>query len=129
MPPTTAPPKPAREVVGDVIQYRVLDLGVTYPSSSRSMILLGPKNITRLGSAHLRIVHMEEPSGTIKGVVDAEQHIVDQFPGKWRPYVEGTKYPFSSPELQPAVWGQMVEPIAVVAIVSSLVYLFYANQN
>ncbi|MBU1700520.1 MAG: hypothetical protein KJ970_02865 [Candidatus Eisenbacteria bacterium] len=120
---------PAREIKGEVLQFRVLDMGITYPSSRRAMILLGPRNITRLGSAHLRITHLEEPSGIIKGVVDTEQHTVDQFPGRWQPYVEGSKYPFARPVIQPAVWGQLVEPVAVVAIVSGLVYLFYANQN
>ncbi|MBD3334354.1 MAG: hypothetical protein GF355_02460 [Candidatus Eisenbacteria bacterium] len=119
----------APQVDGPVIEYRVLNLGVVYPSSKRSLILMGSKSITRLATAHLLLRKIREPEGIIEDVRDAEDHAVDRFSSGLLPYVEGPDYPFQPPALEPTPWRRMVEPAAVVAIVSGLVYLFYENQN
>lgn len=130
--PATPPPAPQRRKVsldGDVLRFRVLELGVTYPKSKRALLLLGPKSITRLTGAHLRVTHVREPEGAVRGVADSERHSIDRFPGSVRAYVEGADYPFARPEMKPAPWGKLVEPAVVLGIVTGLVYLFYANQS
>jgi len=126
------PPRPVvarADVTGDVLRFRVLELGVTYPSSKRSLIFFGPSSITRLGGANFRVTLVKEPEGSVQGVADSERHRIDSFPGRMRPYVEGPDYPFSRPMTNPAPWGRLVEPAVVLGIVSGLVYLFYANQS
>lgn len=127
--PPSATPRRKIEVEGDVLRFRVVELGVVYPKSKRALLLLGPKSITRFTGAHLRVTHVTEPDGTVQGVANSEHHLIDRFPGSVRAYVEGADYPFTRPEIQPAPWGKLVEPAAVLGIVSGLVYLFYANQN
>jgi hypothetical protein len=129
-PPAPPPATPSRtKVEGEILRFRVVDLGVTYPKSKRALLLLGPKSITRLTGAHLRVTHVTGPEGAVKGVADGEWHNIDRFPGSVRPYVEGANYPFTRPEMKPAPWGRLVEPAVVLGIVSGLVYLFYANQS
>jgi hypothetical protein len=127
--PTPAPQRKKARLDGDVLRFRVLELGVTYPKSKRALLLLGPKSITRLTGAHLRVTHVSEPEGAVRGVADSERHSIDRFPGSVRAYVEGANYPFTRPEMKPAPWGKLVEPAVVLGIVSGLVYLFYANQS
>jgi hypothetical protein len=127
--PTSAPPRKRARLDGDVLRFRVLELGVTYPKSKRALLLLGPKSITRLTGAHLRVTHVKEPDGAVRGVADSERHSIDRFPGSVRAYVEGADYPFTRPEMKPAPWGKLVEPAVVLGIVTGLVYLFYANQS
>jgi hypothetical protein len=44
-------------------------------------------------------------------------------------FAEGASYPFQKPDVPPSRLSRLVEPIAVVGIISSLIYLFYQNQN
>lgn len=128
-PPIVQPTAPAEPIEGEVLRFRVLELGVTYPGSKRSLLLLGPRSITRLTGAHLRVTRVEEPAGTILGVADGDHHVIDRFPGSIRAYIEGAEYPFTRPEMQPGSLGKLVEPAVVLGIVAGLVFLFYANQN
>jgi hypothetical protein len=122
-------PAAGSQIRGDVLRFRVVELGVTYPSARRSLLFVGPQTITRLAGAHIRLTHLREPEGEVQGVGFGEAHVVDRFPGSLRPFVEGPQYPFTRPETRPPGWSRLVEPAVVVAIVSALVYLFYANQS
>ncbi|MFN8549403.1 MAG: hypothetical protein U0527_15880 [Candidatus Eisenbacteria bacterium] len=62
-------------------------------------------------------------------MVSVERHEVDRLAGWQKVLAEGATYPFTKPELQSPSVGRYVEPAVVVGIVTSLIYLFYQNQN
>jgi len=113
---------------GHVVDLRIVEFGVQYSDVGRRF-LFGPLQFTRVGGIFLQASHIRGPEGTIRRMTNAERHHVDRLSGSDRHLAEGASYPFSQPELQAPSLGRYVEPAVVVSIVTSLIYLFYANQN
>jgi hypothetical protein len=120
--------KPGAYPKGQVLDLRVLEFGVTYCDINRVM-LFGPVRFTRIGGVYVEVSQLKGPSGSLADVVTAERHKVDRLSGAQRSMAEGASYPFSAPEMKAPSLGRYIEPTVVVAIVSSLVYLFYKNQH
>ncbi len=124
MPPTV---KPYPE--GMVLEYRILEFGLTYPVLKRRFLLFGGASVRRLGGIYLTANRIQGPEGTILKVVKAQAHGEDFLSSRARVRAEGASYPFKAPVVPPANVGRYFEPVAVVGIVTSLVYLFYQNQH
>lgn len=126
---TSRPPQVKAYPDGLVVEYRVLEFGVTYPSFKRRFIVFGDPSVRRLGGVYIQANKIEGPSGTIMGTYTGQSHYEDRLSARSRALAEGASYPFAKPAVPPSSITRIVEPVVVVAIVSSLVYLFYQNQN
>ena len=113
---------------GEVLDLRVVEFGVSYADVGRKL-LFGPVRFTRVAGVYLQVSSRKEPEGELRQVLSAERHSVDRLTGSQRALAEGASYPFRIPELHAPGLGRYIEPTVVVGIVSSLVYLFYANQS
>ncbi len=134
-PPVAPAPAPAAEHFemrlpssGEVLTFRVVDFGVSYPWTKRSW-LVGPRRYGRIASVRMRAMRLMEPAHEVLGVAESDRIEVDEFPGWARPYVEGQGYPFRIPEPEKKSLKRFAEPVLVAAIVTGLVYLFYENQK
>jgi hypothetical protein len=114
---------------GTVLEYRILEFGVTYPVLKRRFLLFGDASVRRLGGVYLSASRIRGPEGTILKLVEAQSHSEDYLPSRARLRAEGASYPFTKPVVPPANVGKYFEPVAVAGIVTSLVYLFYQNQH
>lgn len=113
---------------GECLDIRIMEFGVGY-SDARRTLLFGPLRFTRVGGVYVQVSHMDELNGDLRRSVTAQRHQVDRLSGGQKALAEGASYPFTNPQLQAPSLGRYIEPAVVVAIVSSLVYLFYTNQN
>ena len=112
-----------------VLEYRILEFGVTYPILKRRFLLFGDASVRRLGGLYITASRIQGPDGTILKVAKAQSHQEDYLSSRARVRSEGASYPFTKPVVPPANVGRYFEPVAVVGIITSLVYLFYQNQN
>jgi hypothetical protein len=124
-------PTVARKAYPDglVLEFRVLEFGVSYPGVKRRYRLFGAPTVTRLGGVYVQASRIVGPEGTVLSIASGQSHYEDRLSSKARRLAEGANYPFTKPTIPPGSLGRVVEPIAVIGIVSSLVYLFYQNQN
>jgi hypothetical protein len=113
---------------GEVIDLRLLEFGVGY-SDVRRVLLFGPLRYVRVGGIYLQISQLNGTSRLVRQVITAQGHKIDRMSGSQRALAEGASYPFTPPVLKAPSLSRYIEPTVVVAIVSSLVYLFYTNQN
>ncbi len=114
---------------GRVLEFRLLEFGVSYPNVKRRYRLFGSPTVTRLGGVYVQASRIVGPGGTVEGIASGQSHVEDRLSAKERRLAEGANYPFTKPAIPAANFGRLVEPVAVVGIVASLVYLFYQNQN
>ena len=121
-------PRPGSLPAGTVVDLRILEFGIGYPDAGRRL-LFGPLRFTRVGGVSVQASWLEGPEGRFRRLANAERHRVDRLSGSQRALVEGASYPFSPPLLQAPSLGRYIEPVVVTAIIGSLVYLFYTNQN
>lgn len=121
-------PGPGSLPAGTVVDLRILEFGIGYPDAGRRL-LFGPLRFTRVGGVSVQASWLEGPEGRFRRLANAERHRVDRLSGSQRALVEGASYPFAPPLLQAPSLGRYIEPVVVTAIIGSLVYLFYTNQN
>jgi hypothetical protein len=114
---------------GTILEFQILEFGVMYPHVKRRLLVLGTASIGRLAGVYLQVRQIEGPGGEIVQVASGRSHHQDRLSGRSRILAEGATYPFTKPELPPGRIGKLAEPIVVMGIVGSLVYLFYQNQN
>lgn len=114
---------------GKIIQFRVLEFGVSYPEARRRFLVFGGASVSRLGGVFVRASHIEGPEGTVLNVASGQSHRRDRLSHSSRLLAEGANYPFTAPTVAPGQVGKLVEPAVVLGIIGSLVYLFYQNQN
>ena len=114
---------------GVILEFQVLEFGVTYPEIKRRFLLFGATSIQRLGGVYVQAKQIEGPDGEILLVTSGRSHQLDRISGRSRFLAEGAGYPFAQPEVPPGRIGKLAEPMVVLGIISSLVYLFYQNQN
>jgi hypothetical protein len=128
---STSGSKMVRKVypAGTILEFRTLEFGVNYPSVKRRFKLFGSATVTRLGGVYVQASRISGPDGTVVGMANGQSYYQDRLSSKERRLAEGATYPFMKPSFPPSNFGRVVEPIAVLGIVSSLVYLFYQNQN
>lgn len=124
-------PVPVRRIypAGSVLEFRLLEFGVTYPSVKRRLFVFGKGSVHRLAGVYVQASRIEGPGGRVIDVASGQAHWHDQLGSGSRALAEGAAYPFLKPTTPPSSLARIVEPIAVLGIVSSLVYLFYQNQN
>jgi hypothetical protein len=114
---------------GSVLEFRVLEFGVHYPTVKRRFAFFGNASVHRLGGVYIEASRVEGPDGRVIDVASGQCHSQDRLSGHARALAEGANYPFTKPVIPASNVSRMVEPVLVVGIVSSLVYLFYQNQK
>jgi hypothetical protein len=138
-PSTPAPAEPAAPAVadafhfalpdtGEVLTFRVVECGVTYPWVKRSL-LVGPQRYGRIAAVRVWGAHLTEPGPVVQATARGERVHIDSFPGWARPLVEGQGYPFPLQVPTGSSLKSVVEPVVVAGVVAGLVYLFYQNQK
>jgi hypothetical protein len=130
-PPATPVPAPTWKLYpdGTVLEFRILEFGVNYPSIKRHLFFFGDASVRRLAGVYIEASRIEGPDGRIIDVASGQGHSNDRLSGHARMLAEGANYPFSKPTIPPSNLGKLIEPVLVLGIVSSLVYLFYQNQH
>lgn len=113
---------------GDVLMYRLIDFGITYPWAKRSWVI-GPVNYGRIASARVRISKYREPGHIFIRDGHSDRVLLDDFPGWAKPYLEGNEFPFPIAAAPTPSIRRIVEPAIVGVLVAGLVYLFYENQK
>ena len=113
---------------GEVLAFRLVDFGVSYPWCKRKW-LIGPRQYGRLASVRVSARRLVQPGQVVEAVAQSARVQIDEFPGKMRSYLEGNEYPFAIPEPEHKSMERIIEPVFVGAIVAGLVYLFYQNQK
>lgn len=114
---------------GTVLEFRVLEFGVNYPTVKRRFAFFGGTSVRRLAGVYIEASRIEGPEGRIIDVATGQSHSHDQLSPRARILAEGANYPFTKPVIPPTNLSRLIEPILVVGIVSGLVYLFYQNQK
>jgi len=95
----------------------------------RRFVLFGAPSVQRLAGVYLQGTRLQGPEGQVLSVAKGESHMQDRLSGRARTIAEGASYPFTKPTIPPGNLGKLLEPVAVLGVVSSLVYLFYQNQH
>jgi len=113
---------------GEVLTFRVIECGITYPWSKRSW-LIGPRRYGRMASVRVRASRVVQPGRMVEGVSSSDRVHLDSFPGWARPVLEGQSFPFPIEQPEGTSMRKVLEPVIVAGIVSGLVYLFYENQK
>jgi hypothetical protein len=113
---------------GDVLSFRVVECGITYPWVKRSL-LVGPRRFGRIAAVRVWGSYLREPGHQVVGTVRGERMKFDTFPGWARPALEGQGYPFPLKVPEGSSLQMVVEPVVVAGVVAGLVYLFYQNQK
>jgi hypothetical protein len=113
---------------GDVLVYRLVDFGITYPWAKRTWVI-GPVKYGRIASAKVRVTQYQEPGHRFIRDGHSDRVLLDDFPGWAKPYLEGNSFPFAITATTPPSIRRIVEPAIVGVLVAGLVYLFYENQK
>jgi hypothetical protein len=113
---------------GDVLTYRIVECGVSYPWVKRTL-LVGPQRYGRIAAVRIWGTHLTEPGTHVAGSARGERVSLDSFPGWARPLVEGQSYPFPLTVPTGSSLKSVVEPVVVAGVIAGLVYLFYQNQK
>jgi hypothetical protein len=127
--PIETPPAGPSYPEGTILEFRVLEFGISYPQVKRRFFVFGTSAVRRVAGVYLQASHIVGPDGDILDVASGQSHREDFLKGSARALAEGASYPFTQPEVVPTRAGKLVEPIVVTGIIASLVYLFYQNQN
>ncbi|MFH1144456.1 MAG: hypothetical protein V1774_07940 [Candidatus Eisenbacteria bacterium] len=113
---------------GEILSFRVLECGVSYPWAKRTM-LIGPRRYGRMACVRLRASRIQEPGHVVNAVSSSDQVYLDSFPGWAKSMLEGQAFPFPIKEPSGTPAQAILEPVVIVGIVGGLVYLFYENQR
>jgi hypothetical protein len=113
---------------GQVLTFRVLECGISYPWSKRSW-LIGSRRYGRMASIRLRGSRLTQPGQLVDAVSGSDRVHLDSFPAWARPVLEGESFPFPITQPEGTPMRKVLEPVIVAGIVSGLVYLFYENQK
>ena len=113
---------------GEILTFRVLECGVSYPWVKRDW-LVGPRRYGRYASVKVRGSRVVQPGGRVTAVAAGDRINIDELPGWALPYVEGNGYPFAIERPEGAQLRRLIEPVIVTAIIGGLVYLFDQNQK
>ena len=114
---------------GPVLEFEVVDLGITYTRSWRHA-WLGEKRVAREARARIFARLLDQDTGGILWGEQAEAKVVDEIAQEDLPSVEEKgSSDYLKATLPPQGWNKLVEPVVVTGIVVGLIVLFFANQD
>ncbi len=111
-----------------VLEYRILELKVSYPSGGRRHYV-GRKEVERLVLVHLHLRLMEGSGAVVRWAGAAERSYRDVVPFSLLPSLRSEGFGFTDAETEDRKWDRILEPVIATAIVGGLVYLFYSNKG
>jgi len=114
---------------GMVLEYEVVDLGLSYTHSYRNA-WLGEKRVAREARARVFARLVDQGANKVLWADQAESRQSDEVAAKELPALE-EKNPadYVKATLPPQRWNRLVEPVVVTAIIAGLIILFFSNQN
>jgi hypothetical protein len=110
------------------LNIQALEFSLTYPKIFRSY-LIGGRNVKRRAEITVFAELLDTADRSVAWVGEASKVHDDQFSYGDRAQVEESLFTFTKPEVKPASWGRIVEPVVVSGIIVGLVYLFFSNQS
>ena len=119
---------PQGETAGLTLEYRITELGMTYPRAWRPH-LIGRKVVERVGVASLYGRLIDEKSGKLVWVGEGSASRRDVVQASRLSFLEGSSQEWQKGTVPAGKVGAYVEPLVVAAIVAGLVYLFYSNKE
>lgn len=109
------------------IWYKVVTCATTYPRQWREWVV-GARKVERETRCEMHFRLSDENSATVwAGGVERERREI--MPGTRLQELGTSGQPFVSPEIQPAGWDKVLEPVVVAGIVGGLIYLFYTSRS
>lgn len=123
-----APKTTEKNAAGMELSIQALEFSLTYPRIFRSHII-GGKQIKRRAEITLFAKLLDSADRSVAWVGEASRVHDDQFSYGDRTQAEKSLFTFTKPEVEPAGWGRIVEPVVVSGIIVGLVYLFFSNQT
>ena len=115
--------------IGPVLEFEIVDLGVTYTRVWRHA-WLGGRRVEREARARLFARLIDDAQTSILWAQQADAKTIDEVAVKELDTLEersGSLY--LQAELPPRTWNKIVEPVVVTGIVVGLIVLFFSNQN
>lgn len=123
---------PARtqpDSVGPVLEFEVVDLGVSYVGSHRRM-LVGGEKVEREARARIFARVVDPKTRMILWADQASARTRDEVDGDALASLEERNPPdYAKATRPPSRWNKLVEPIVVSSIVVGLILLFFLNQD
>jgi hypothetical protein len=109
------------------IDYKIPVFRLSYPKVYRSH-LIGGKKVKREANLKMK-AKLISGGGDVLWIGESSAEQSDQFPHGELARVQEGSYSFVTPEMPGSVWGKVVEPVLVSAIIVGMVYLFFSNQS
>jgi hypothetical protein len=117
----------ADTATGPVVEFDVVDLGLSYPHSYRNA-WLGEKRVVR--EARARIFARLVGGSKVQWADQSEARRRDEVPASALPELEEKNAAdYVKATLPPQRWNRLVEPVIVTGIIAGLILLFFSNQN
>jgi len=117
------------ESLDRVLEFEVVDLGLTYPHSRRRA-WLGERRVTREARARLFARVVDPAAASVVWADAAEAKQVDEVPvEKLADLEEKSPAEYMKATLPARRWNKVVEPVVVTGIVVGLIVLFFSNQE
>jgi hypothetical protein len=111
-----------------VLEYRILELKVDYPSARRRHYV-GRKEMERLAQVHVHLRLLEGPERVVRWAGTAERSYRDIVPFSLVKSLRSEGFGFTDPETEDRKWDRVLEPVIATAIVGGLIFLFYSNKG
>jgi hypothetical protein len=117
------------ESIDRILEFEVVDLGLTYPHSRRRA-WLGERRVTREARARLFARLVDPAAASVVWADAAEAKQTDEVPvSKLVDLEEKSPADYMKATLPARRWNKVVEPVVVTGIVVGLIVLFFSNQE
>lgn len=117
------------ESLDRILEFEVVDLGLTYPHSRRRA-WLGERRVTREARSRLFARLVDPAAASVVWANAAEAKQTDEVPvSKLVDLEEKSPAEYMKATLPARRWNKVVEPVVVTGIVVGLIVLFFSNQE
>jgi hypothetical protein len=114
---------------GAVLEFEVVDLGMTYVDTHRSH-WIGTRKVEREARARLFARLIDQGQEQVLWADQAAARAHDEVPVDDLAQLEERNPPdYAKATLPPRKWNKLVEPVVVTGIVVGLIVLFFTNQE
>jgi hypothetical protein len=109
------------------ISYRIVTAGTTIPRSWREWVI-GRRKVERRTAVDIRF-ELVDKQGNIVWAGGVQRERREILSASRLNDLESPGQAFACPEVEPAGWDRVFEPVIVAGIVGGLIYLFYTSRS
>ncbi len=110
-----------------VLEYRVMDLKVNYPSGGRRHFI-GRKELQRMIWVDVQM-RLMEGTDTVRWAGGGGRSHRDVVPLRMLNYLKTEGFGLTEAATEEQKWDRVLEPLIATAIIGGLIYLFYSNKG